>query len=139
MTTEAYLICRFGLAIRFAGLTWRPVNDRATREMVLDFLQDREYVPFTTTDVADELGVREHKARAAVGWLKLAGYIEMIGWHGAREHVRVYRWTGKQAQIRTIRRDEGERQVQMAAEQADRMMAASGMLDSIFFTMTRAK
>lgn len=106
-----------------------------TREAVLDFMINRGFAPFTTADVAHELGAREYQARAAVSWLKLAGYIEPIGWHETREHVKVYRWTGKRCQIYSVRRDAEDRALQNAERQAESMRESAVELDRIFIRM----
>ena len=140
MLRDADLLRELGIASRFAGITINigeltEQAKRLKREEVLDFLYSRGYQPFTTTDVAEALGVKEYSARATVSWLKLAEYIEATGWHDTREHVRVYRWTGKQAELRTCRRDQGEREMQLAEDQAQRMKSAADSLDSIFLAM----
>lgn len=107
------------------------------REHVLDFLFSRGHQPFTTMEISEALEVREYQARGAVSWLKLGGYIEVIGMHASREHVRVYKWTGKTSRIITVRRDEVERHVKNGTEQCRNMKSAADSLERAMMLSTR--
>jgi len=89
---------------------------RVKREDVLDFVISRGFQPFTTTDIAEALQVKEYAVRAAISWLALGQYIEKKGWHPSREHVRLYLWTGKCGDIPTVRRNRDEREYAQSCE-----------------------
>ena len=55
-----------------------------------------------------------------MSWLKLGGYIKVIGWHERREHVKMYLWTGKADTIETCRRDPEERAFLESCRNEDR-------------------
>jgi transcription initiation factor IIE alpha subunit len=97
---------------------------RVTREAVLDFVLSRGFAPFTTTDIAETLNVKEYAVRGAVSWLKLDDYIEFHAWHDEREHVKVYIWTGKSLPVENIRRNWEERQLQRSERSSERASAA---------------
>ena len=71
-----------------------------TRARVMDFLITHgEEKPFATTDIVEfyrGIGQEypERAVRAAVSWLKLAGYVDTHSWHPGRQHVRLYIWNG---------------------------------------------
>lgn len=89
---------------------------RVKREHVLDFLMSRGYAPFTTTDIAEALQVKEYRVRAAVSWLRIGGFINFHAWHEHRDHVKVYVWTGKAGKIKTVRQNRDERQYKLGYE-----------------------
>lgn len=108
---------------------------RVTRKDVLDFVISHGFSPFTTTDIADALQVKEYAVRAAVSWLVLGQYVEIRGWHESRDHVKVYTWTGKTGEIPTVRRDRDEREY---AQGCDRFKAPAAVdLQNIFLMMRR--
>lgn len=110
------------------------VSMRVTRKDVLDFVISHGFSPFTTSDIAEALNVKEYAVRAAISWLVLGEYITIEGWHKTRDHVRLYKWTGRTGQIPTVRRDRDEREFVQGCEKFN---GAGLALQNIFLQIRR--
>lgn len=83
-------------------------NVDINRERVLGLIKTAA-IPLTTKEMGRILKVKERSVRAAVGWLKLGGFIQFDGeiirqttptkYGKRRFKVKVYKWTGKEDPI----------------------------------------
>lgn len=90
----------------------------------MTFVFSRGFAPFTTTDIADRLNVKEYAVRAAVSWLRLGGFLDFYCWHDERKHVKCYRWTGKSTPVESIRRSRDDREYVEACRCSDKSAVA---------------
>ena len=76
-------------------------NPIPRQQVLAHIIETFEREPFTTCDLAVELGITEYRVRGAVSWLMLGGALVKAGRvarkdkRGGTYHNAQYRWTGQ--------------------------------------------